>query len=456
MVLALLAALLVSASPSAQQARRLADAGQWDELYLAFATGSAEGMAEGDAKVIGEALARGCEALLAEDAVLAFSIADRAGVYAPTVSGLRCLATAARATQQLSAAERALRDGLKRFPREGFFGLALGRQLLDESDAAGARAALERVPPESPEAGAAALMLVEAKRRLSEEAAAKKGAAAVERRIASGAASAETPGTRSAPALASRSGTTTFSSGVGPGGMRTRANSRFVIRYFDNARDFGQRADYEGDVVSALEEAYAHTRKLLGEAREAPVDVILYTREEFALHQGQARAQMIAGLYSQDAIRINDAAELNTQTKATLVHEYVHAAVDGFIGGRADRVPTWLNEGLAEYVEWRYLGSDEPPAHVRTRLRAAALQDRQPKLAELAEGMLVARADPGLAYATSGVAVRLLVQRKGARAVVDLVRAVGGGTPFTTALAREFGLSPQKLDEEVRQALTRR
>ena len=33
--------------------------------------------------------------------------------------------------------------------------------------------------------------------------------------------------------------------------------------------------------LRALDEAYEHTRTMLGEARESPVDVVLYTREEF-------------------------------------------------------------------------------------------------------------------------------------------------------------------------------
>ncbi|WP_239578785.1 hypothetical protein [Archangium primigenium] len=145
------------------------------------------------------------------------------------------------------------------------------------------------------------------------------------------------------------------------------------MKYFNNARDFSQRAEYEGRIVAALDEAHGHTRQVLGEAREAPVDVVLYTREEFRTHQGAALARTVAGLYSAGAIRINDAAELTRQTKATLVHEYVHAVVDDLVqaarGGQ--HVPVWLNEGLAEYVEWRYLGHDKPPVQMANRLRGA-------------------------------------------------------------------------------------
>ena len=84
-------------------------------------------------------------------------------------------------------------------------------------------------------------------------------------------------------------------------------------------------------IVAALDEAHAHTRQVLGQARTSPVDVVLYTREEFRTHQGAALARVAAGLYASGAIRINDAAELTPQTKATLVHEYVHAVVDDLV-----------------------------------------------------------------------------------------------------------------------------
>ncbi len=62
------------------------------------------------------------------------------------------------------------------------------------------------------------------------------------------------------------------------------------------------------------------------------------------------------------------------------MHEYVHAAVDEFCGG-GHRLPTWLNEGLAEYVEWRYLGGDgDPPVLVNNALRGAAKAGKLPKL----------------------------------------------------------------------------
>ena len=248
----------------------------------------------------------------------------------------------------------------------------------------------------------------------------------------------------------------TYESGMGADGMRTRSNGRFVIKYFNNQRDFGQRADYEGRIVSALDEAHGFTHRVLGEARTAPVDVVLYTREEFRTHHGERAARAIAGLYSDNAIRINDAAELTRQTKATLVHEYVHAAVDEFCGSRHHNLPTWLNEGLAEFVEWRYLGGDGPPAALAAEMRGAIKDGQLPSLTQMAQGSLIGMGDPQMAYATSAVAVRELVRQGGTGKLLTLIRAVGGGTSFEEALQTHYGKTVSKLEDEVKSALSRR
>jgi hypothetical protein len=450
-------ALLLSAGPPASRAQQLSQRGAWEELYLAYATASPEGYSAPERKAVGEALLKGCQRLLEEDAVMAYSLAEGAARFAGSAPAQLCLARAALATEQRGSAESALLEGHRRFPQEGALALALGRLLLEDQQPLRAAEVLARVGKGAREHTEAQRLLTQARRKGAEEQSAWRQAEALERRM-----SGEPPPSsgRVSPALAredtSHGGSLSYTSGVGPGGVRVRANSRFVIKYFNNERDFGQRAEYEGKVVQALDEAYTTTRRILGQVRQAPVDVVLYTVEEFTLHQGAQAARMVAGLYSQGAIRINDAAELTRQTRATLVHEYVHAAVDELAGGRGGAVPTWLNEGLAEYVEWRYLGSDEPPHAIKTALRGEARAQRLPRLEDMERGPLLVQRNPTLAYATSAVAVRQLVQREGADSVVALVRDVAGGTTFAEALSHHFGLSVEALEAEVQDALLRR
>ncbi|ADO74300.1 peptidase MA family metallohydrolase [Stigmatella aurantiaca] len=452
-----LLALLLAASPPPQRAQQLAQEKAWEELYLAYSTASPQDYPEAQRKAIAKPLLKGCETLVASDAVMAYSLGERAVAFEETAPGLRCLARAALGTDQRGTAEEALRKGLERFPKEGAFGLELGKLLLEDKDGPGAIAALTRVPPGTPQAKGAKQLLQKARSLSSEQSQARAQAEALERRLNG---EEDTGSATAQPAVARGEGETrstglSYGSSLGTDGMRTRVNRRFVVKYFNNNRDFSQRADYEGRIVSALDEAYEHTRALLGEARESPVDVVLYTREEFRTHRGEAWANVAAGLYADQAIRINDAAELTQQTKATLVHEYVHAALDEICGG-GHLLPTWLNEGLAEYVEWRYLGSEGPPRETADMLQAAARGGKLPSLARLSQDMLVRQANPALAYATSASAVRELISRGGAPKLLSLVRDVGQGTGFDRALQTHYGINVAKLDEDVQAAASRR
>jgi hypothetical protein len=447
----LLLALLLTATPPPGRAQQLAKSKAWEDLYLAYSAADPNGYSDADRKAIAAPLLKGCEALAGNDAVMAYSLGERSVAFEESAGGLRCLARAALATDQRSAAEEALRKGLANFPTEGSFGLELGRMLLEDADGPAAIAVLEQVPPRSPQASEAKKLLQQARNLSAEQSKARAEAEKLERRMSTA---------KTRPASAHDDGDTrsaglSYESGVSADGMRTRANRRFAIKYFNNDRDFGQRAEYEGKVVAALEEAYEHTLRVLGQARESSVDVVLYTREEFRTHQGAAMARTVAGLYSDGAMRLNNSAELTEQTKATLVHEYVHAAMDEICSG-GGRLPTWLSEGVAEYVAWRYLGHEGPPPTLGNALRTAARGNRLPSLTTLSQGALIQNGNPGLAYATSAAAVWQLMRWGGAPRLLTLVREVSQGTAFDKALESHYDMDVAKLDAEVKAALSHR
>jgi hypothetical protein len=450
---ALLAVLLAAAPPSAQKARELASSQSWEELYLAFSATSPASYSKADAAAVAAALLSGCRALEGSDGVMAYSLGEKAVAFQQTAEGLLCVARSAHRTDQRDAAEQALRRGLAAYPKNGAFALELGRALLEDRDPRAAIAAL-RQTPRGPWYAEAQALLRRAQQALSEDRSAMKEAKALERRAEAAATRAST--SAGAERATAQPAGLTYESGVGPGGMRTRSNSRFTLKYFNNERDFGQRADYEGRVVAALDEAYGAARDVLGQARASPVDVVLYTREEFTMHFSSRTAERVAGLYFDNSIRINDAAELTQQARATLVHEYIHAVVDELAQSQASRLPTWLNEGLAEYVEWRYLGSDGPPYAQAVALRGAAKAGRLPQLAQMDRGALVHSAAPALAYAASGVAVRLLIADGGPAKLLELIREIGEGAPFERALEARYGRTLPRLQEELRDEVSRR
>lgn len=447
---ALLLALSLSAAPTLQQARTHAAAKAWEELYFDWSAVKVDAVPTADRAPLAALMLDGARALAPTDGVMAWSLAELSCKLHPTPAGLLQLARSARATQQATAAEEALRKGVEQFPGDADLLLELGTQLVQEQDYKRAVAVLEKVPAKSPRTAEARALVGKAKAALKEEAAALKEADALERRLLTGAP---------APAGSTAAGSTapaslSYESSEGPGGMRVRQNARFRFRYFSAGRDFGQRADYEGHIQAAMDEAWGASQRILGAVRQAPLDVILYSREEFALHQGAAAAQTQAGHYTQGAIRMNDSAAITPKVKATLVHEYVHAVTDELVGN--ERLPRWFAEGIAEWVEFRYLGGDGAPLQVAARIRSAAAQGGLPTLEQMTDQPPIHSPDPAAAYGFCALAVRELGQRGGFPGLLRLMEDVRGGTPFEEALQRRFDRTPATLDEEVRRGLGKR
>ncbi len=442
-MLATLVVFTLSAAPTAAQATSFAKAKNWEELYLGFATATPESASKTDRPKIATALLQGCLALQGDDPVMAYSLGERSVAFAPSADAWFCTALTAKRSEQRGAAEDALRKGAATYVKDGRFGLELGRLYLEDGQPGEAAAALSKVPPKSKEHTEAKRLLAGITRDASSPV---ENAAGPQR----GAPTAEF---RQQPLEVPRSTSLSYETAVDDTGRRVRQNQYFRIRYFNQKRDFGERAEYEGRVQGALEESRQNVQRLLGVAREKPCDVILYSREEFRLHHGPQAAQAIAGFYGGDAIRMNDSAEITPQNRAVLVHEYVHAVMDEVVNFRGSALPVWMHEGTAELIEWQYLGGDGPPRNYAVRLQQLALANQLPSLTQLNQGPLVGMSNPGLMYALSAVAVKQLVSRRGMPALVEFMRDCGNGTPFAQALENHYGLTMERLDEELASSL---
>jgi hypothetical protein len=461
-VLSLLVSFALAAPPTAISAEAMASAGQWDELYLGFAAAAPKGYSAKDAKRIGVALAKGCAALLDADAVLAGSLGEKSVDFFSESKAVVCAAQAALKGQERTAAETLLRTGLKKHPKDGPISLELGRLMIEEKDGKGAVAVLTAVPKKSPAYGEARTLLIAAQAIADEQAAARSALGVVARTTAEASASTTddpaepssspptSPMPRGPKAPLTFGTSRSYESGTDEEGRRIRQNAFFRFRYFSAQRDFGQRADYEGRVQAALEEARVAATNFMGVARETPTDVILYSKSEFVLHHGPWAAQNILGFYSQSAIRMNDSAEINPRNQATLVHEYVHAVIDELCSFRTQGLPIWVNEGLAEYTEWQYQGRSRPEGRFDSALRQRASQNNLPKLETMTNNSLVATADPGLSYALSAIAVRTYVQRFGMPDLLGLIRDVGRGTPFEKAFTTHTSTDLTAFEEGLR------
>jgi hypothetical protein len=128
----------------------------------------------------------------------------------------------------------------------------------------------------------------------------------------------------------------------------------------------------------------------------------------------------------------------------------VHAVVDELSGFPHDRrVPTWLNEGLAEYTLWQYEGRETPEGRIGMQLKQQALQGQLPPLSTMSQGALIGMSNPHLAYALSASAVKVLVTKRGVREVIELIRDCGHGRAFAAAYHEHYGGSVEDFDAEV-------
>ncbi len=145
----------------------------------------------------------------------------------------------------------------------------------------------------------------------------------------------------------------------------------------------------------------------------------------------------LVALATTDRVTV-DAAALGALTEpaqqALLTHEVTHLATRA---AGSTTVPTWLEEGFADYVGLR--GSPLPQAQLLAplvaRVRAAGRPTRLPTEADFQPGS----ATIGAAYTEAWTAVRLLAQTHGDGAVVRLYRATAAGTGVADAnLAAAF------------------
>jgi hypothetical protein len=180
--------------------------------------------------------------------------------------------------------------------------------------------------------------------------------------------------------------------------------------------------------VELLEAAYYRIGSALNVYPTEPVTVVLYTREQF--RNVTRLPEWVAGAYDgRIHVPIKGADTSPQQLDEVLAHEFAHALVAS-LGGR--QVPTWLNEGLASVME---------PGGARTEIEALARVPTRLPLAALQRGFAQLPVDDiPLAYAQSALAVRKLIDLRGASAVVSLLRAVGNGGAFEAAFQQSAGM----------------
>lgn len=438
------------ASMPLTEAREHLEAGRLDEVFFAFVAMKPGVHPEGDPAVAALLVESAEAALGADDAVLAVGFTDAARLLDPrSVKACLLSAEGSLRLRQRSAAEEALAAALALAPDRADVVLRNAVFAEEEGRFDRARELLRKIPPSAPEHPEAKRRLQSIDAAISERDRAlgetKRLEADAQRRQKEAAKQA---GRSLAPVATSGRGTA-FDRGTG--GMVGRQSDHFRVLYNSGDRDFAQKAAYEQKVLDIFEDAWRRVGQRLGHYPGQPVDVVLYTAEEFELHFGGAFGGALLGFYA-GKIRMNRSERLDASFTATAVHEYVHAAVDSLSGYRSERIPVWLNEGLARWLERAITGGAYVLPDEREVLRYAMRSGQSFTFEELAStgfGKLGGRAM--IAYARSSAAIQVLTSGGGGLSrIATVIRETGNGVPFEKAFADQFGSQKlSRLDAEV-------
>jgi len=213
-----------------------------------------------------------------------------------------------------------------------------------------------------------------------------------------------------------------------------------VGHHFTVSFEGPQQSDLAARALEALDRAYWRVGDALNSFPADPVPVVLYTTEEF---RDITRAPgWAAGAYD-GTIRIPMRGALDKQEELdrVLAHEFTHALIRSL----APRyVPTWLNEGIAAALERESLG------WALDRVKTAGGTAPLAALTRSFGGLSGAQAE--LAYATSALAARALLDANGGVAMSNLLRDLGHGEPLSSAFEHRMNEPLERFSDRFRSA----
>ena len=128
-------------------------------------------------------------------------------------------------------------------------------------------------------------------------------------------------------------------------------------------------------------------------------------------------------------------------SKRTLAHEITHLLVREATFGPFGDIPTWLNEGLAEYAE------GEMDQYHRQALDDAIKEDKLLSVRSLGSGFPADPDQASLAYAQSNSLVSYLVDTHGWAKMRELLAIFKEGATYDNALKKVYAFDTSGLEE---------
>lgn len=174
-----------------------------------------------------------------------------------------------------------------------------------------------------------------------------------------------------------------------------------------------------GIVLDILEEAYSDINLDLAHYPEGNTVVILYAKKTFK--EATLSPDWSGGLYDgKIRLPIGGLKDTNPELKAVLYHEYTHVAVRSMAKGK--NIPTWLNEGIAEYEGARFV-----VRHMKELSRAATEGKLIPVKRLEGDFSDLSSKESSLAYLQSSSIVKYIIDKFGLHAVRSLLENIGRG-----------------------------
>jgi tetratricopeptide (TPR) repeat protein len=198
--------------------------------------------------------------------------------------------------------------------------------------------------------------------------------------------------------------------------MQLEVGDHFTVS-FEGPEDAAMAAQ----ALESLNKAFWRICDVFGTFPAKSIPVVLYSSQQFS---DITRSPQWAAAAFDGIIRVpmRGAGEQGEDLDRVLAHEFSHALIRSL----ATRgLPTWLNEGLASVLESDDLG------WANSRL---AGMEKRPSLASLSGAFgRMSGADAQVAYASSALAAKRLLDEAGGPAIANLLRDLGDGVEFEAA-----------------------
>lgn len=180
----------------------------------------------------------------------------------------------------------------------------------------------------------------------------------------------------------------------------------------------------------------------LGISLSRKIELTVHSAQTYRSRFGQQQSDFAWAHYQDGQIHINGGLPIQNSFNGLLVHEMVHAILD--YQDSAQRLPRWVNEGLAENFEAVSQGIPEIDQVQRIFLKDALRQNDVPELNKLG------RPSDATQYLVSHAAVRFAFDSMGKQRVLDAVAATLKGGEFDSEWRKATGRSLADFDRAFR------